>query len=133
MLVPDNPRSDRVSKCLYRVDLDLIVYRNVCTRSIRSWIAIIPISLLCNPDPSQSTNHRRYRVAPDRSASISISAFPHELTPCAYPGSARRVSVVCDASDFAIGCALLQSDEAEHERVISSQPRQLKAAELPCS
>ncbi|GMF91563.1 unnamed protein product [Phytophthora fragariaefolia] len=95
MLVPDNPRSDRVSKCSYRVDLDLIVYRNVCTRSIRSWIiiipiAIIPISLICNPDPSQSTHHRRYRVAPDRSASISISAFPHLRSKSAVLGLEHR-------------------------------------------
>ncbi|KAG3002336.1 hypothetical protein PC120_g19784 [Phytophthora cactorum] len=38
-------------------------------------------------------------------------------------------SVVCDASDYAIGCALLQNDADGHERVISFQSRQLKAAE----
>ncbi|POM66280.1 Reverse transcriptase [Phytophthora palmivora] len=38
-------------------------------------------------------------------------------------------SVVCDASDYAIGCALLQKDDEGRERVISFQSRQLKAAE----
>ena len=37
--------------------------------------------------------------------------------------------VVCDASDFAIGCALMQRDEDDHERVIFYQSRQLKPAE----
>ena len=37
--------------------------------------------------------------------------------------------VVCDASDFAIGCALMQHDDDGHERVVSYQSRQLKPAE----
>lgn len=37
--------------------------------------------------------------------------------------------VVCDASDFAIGCALMQRDEDDTERVIFYQSRQLKPAE----
>ena len=37
--------------------------------------------------------------------------------------------VVCDASDYAIGCALLQHDGDGNERVISYQSRALKAAE----
>ncbi|KAE8877903.1 hypothetical protein PF005_g28450 [Phytophthora fragariae] len=41
----------------------------------------------------------------------------------------RPFSVVCDASDFAIGCALLQVDAEGRERVVSFQSRQLKAAE----
>ncbi|POM79315.1 Pol protein [Phytophthora palmivora] len=41
----------------------------------------------------------------------------------------KSFSVVCDASDYAIGCALLQKDDEGHERVISFQYRQLKAAE----
>jgi hypothetical protein len=47
----------------------------------------------------------------------------------ALPDEDRPFSVVCDASDFAIGCALLQVDPEERERVVSFQPRQLKAAE----
>ncbi|KAF1336587.1 Pol protein, partial [Globisporangium splendens] len=41
----------------------------------------------------------------------------------------RPFYVVCDASDFAIGCALMQRDDADRERVICYQSRQLKPAE----
>ncbi|CAI5738812.1 unnamed protein product [Peronospora farinosa] len=44
-----------------------------------------------------------------------------------YPD--RPFSVVCDASDFAIGSDLLQSDDKGRERVIAFGYRQLKAAE----
>uniref|UniRef100_H3GQN4 Integrase catalytic domain-containing protein n=1 Tax=Phytophthora ramorum TaxID=164328 RepID=H3GQN4_PHYRM len=47
----------------------------------------------------------------------------------ALPDDDRSFSVVCDASDFAIGCALLQVDADGRERVVSFQSRQLKAAE----
>ena len=47
----------------------------------------------------------------------------------ALPDPARPFSVVCDASDFAIGCALLQADADGRERVIAFESRQLKAAE----
>ncbi|KAE9025546.1 hypothetical protein PR002_g11160 [Phytophthora rubi] len=47
----------------------------------------------------------------------------------ALPDEDRPFSVVCDASDFAIGCALLQVDADGRERVVSFQSRQLKAAE----
>ena len=47
----------------------------------------------------------------------------------ALPDEDRPISVVCDASDFAIDCSLLQLDVAGNERVISFQSRQLKAAE----
>ncbi|KAE9292797.1 hypothetical protein PF008_g24972 [Phytophthora fragariae] len=47
----------------------------------------------------------------------------------ALPDDDRPFSVVCDASDFAIGCAMLQVDADGRERVVSFQSRQLKAAE----
>ena len=40
-----------------------------------------------------------------------------------------RPFVVCDASDFAIGSDLLQTDVDGRERVIAFESRQLKAAE----
>ncbi|KAJ8566168.1 hypothetical protein ON010_g6957 [Phytophthora cinnamomi] len=46
------------------------------------------------------------------------------------PDPARPFSVVCDASDFAIGCALLQADAEGRERVVAFESRQLKAAEM---
>ncbi|POM76754.1 Putative retroelement [Phytophthora palmivora] len=45
------------------------------------------------------------------------------------PDENKSFSVVCGASDYAIGCALLQKDDEGRERVISFQSRQLKAAE----
>ena len=47
----------------------------------------------------------------------------------ALPNSDLPFSVVCDASDFAIGSALLQTDAGRYERVIAFESRQLKAAE----
>ena len=48
----------------------------------------------------------------------------------ALPDHGRPFSVVCDASDYAVGCALLQEDDKGARRVISYQSRQLRAAEL---
>ncbi|POM60326.1 Retrovirus Polyprotein [Phytophthora palmivora] len=47
----------------------------------------------------------------------------------ALPDTDLPFSVVCDGSDFAIGCALLQADANGRERVIAFESRQLKAAE----
>jgi hypothetical protein len=47
----------------------------------------------------------------------------------ALPDPDRPFSIVCDASDFAIGCTLLQADTEGRDRVIAFEPRQLKAAE----
>ena len=41
----------------------------------------------------------------------------------------RPFHVVCDARDFAIGCALMQFDTDGAERVVCYQSRQLQAAE----
>ncbi|KAG6592637.1 reverse transcriptase [Phytophthora cinnamomi] len=41
----------------------------------------------------------------------------------------RPFHVVCDASDFAIGCALMQHDHEGRDRVVYHQSRQLKPAE----
>ncbi|KAE9100101.1 hypothetical protein PF010_g14935 [Phytophthora fragariae] len=45
------------------------------------------------------------------------------------PDHSKAFHVVCDASDFAIGCALMQFDDEGRERVVSYQSRQLKPAE----
>ncbi|OWY98873.1 reverse transcriptase [Phytophthora megakarya] len=44
-------------------------------------------------------------------------------------GHTKPFHVVCDASDFAIDCALMQFDDEGRERVVSYQSRQLKPAE----
>ncbi|GMF26153.1 unnamed protein product [Phytophthora fragariaefolia] len=48
----------------------------------------------------------------------------------ALPDEDRPFSVVCDASDFTIGSALLQVDAEGRERVVSFQSRQLKESPL---
>ncbi|KAG2773207.1 Transposon Tf2-6 polyprotein [Phytophthora cactorum] len=58
----------------------------------------------------------------------SIKASLPQAPVLALPDETKPFSVVCDASDYAIGCALLQTDADGHERVISFQSRQLKAA-----
>ncbi|KAF1333196.1 Pol protein, partial [Globisporangium splendens] len=66
---------------------------------------------------------------------ISINAFVKvksslmEAPVLAIADHERPFYVVCDASDFAIGCALMQRDDADRERVICYQSRQLKPAE----
>ena len=47
----------------------------------------------------------------------------------ALPDADKPFSVVCDASNFAIGSALMQKDDDGVDRVISYQSRLLKAAE----
>ncbi|GMF61283.1 unnamed protein product [Phytophthora fragariaefolia] len=59
----------------------------------------------------------------------SIKASLQRAPILVLPDESKPFSVVCDASDYAIGCPLLQSDEDGFERVISFQSRQLKAAE----
>ncbi|KAE9189766.1 hypothetical protein PF005_g19515 [Phytophthora fragariae] len=44
------------------------------------------------------------------------------------PYTSRPFHVVCDAIDFAIGCALMQFDAEGRERVVSYQSRQMKPA-----
>ncbi|GMF55569.1 unnamed protein product [Phytophthora fragariaefolia] len=47
----------------------------------------------------------------------SIKASLQRAPIMALPDESKLLSVVCDASDYAIGCALLQTDEDGHERV----------------
>ncbi|POM65541.1 Pol protein [Phytophthora palmivora] len=58
-----------------------------------------------------------------------IKASLHHAPVLALPDENKPFSVVCDASDYAIGCSLLQKDYEGRERAISFQSRQLKAAE----
>ncbi|POM71721.1 LOW QUALITY PROTEIN: Pol protein [Phytophthora palmivora] len=59
----------------------------------------------------------------------SIKASLQQAPVLALSDENKSFSVVCDASDYAIGCALLQKDDEGRERFISFQFRQLKAAE----
>ena len=62
----------------------------------------------------------------------SFDAIKHSLITApilAIADHDKPFYVVCDASDFAIGCALMQRDVDDNERVIYYQSRQLKPAE----
>ncbi|POM78841.1 Pol protein [Phytophthora palmivora] len=59
----------------------------------------------------------------------SIKASLQQAPVLVMPDENKSFSVVCDASDYTIGCALLQKDDEGHERVISFKSRQLKAVE----
>ncbi|CAI5721430.1 unnamed protein product [Peronospora effusa] len=45
------------------------------------------------------------------------------------PDDSKPFHVVCDASNFTIGCALMQFNDEGRERVVSFQSRQMKPAE----
>ncbi|KAG3011395.1 hypothetical protein PC120_g14452 [Phytophthora cactorum] len=75
----------------------------------------------------KDSDWRRERQHQD--AFESIQASLQQVPVLALPNETKPFSVVCDASDYAIGCALLQNGADGHERVISFQSRQLKAAE----
>ncbi|POM79254.1 Hypothetical protein PHPALM_3123 [Phytophthora palmivora] len=62
-------------------------------------------------------------------ANESIKASLQQAPVLVLADENKPFSVVGDASDYAIGCALLQKDDEGRERVISFQSRQLKAAE----
>ena len=62
----------------------------------------------------------------EQSAFQAVNDSPIHAPILALPNPDR---VVCDALDFAIGSALLQTDDAGRERVIAFESRQLKAAE----
>ena len=64
-----------------------------------------------------------------RDAFNAIKRSLQEAPVLALPDDSKPFSVVCDASDFAIGCALMQTDVDGVERIISYQSRQLKPAE----
>ncbi|CAI5721012.1 unnamed protein product [Peronospora farinosa] len=63
-------------------------------------------------------------------AFTSVKQSIVETPVLALPDANNPFSVVCDASNFAIGSALMQKDDNGVDRVISYQSRLLKAAEL---
>ena len=68
------------------------------------------------------------KVEDDAFTSVKQSLI--EAPVLALPDADKPFSVVCDASNFAIGSALIQKDDDGIDRVISYQSRLLKAAEL---
>ncbi|GMF46169.1 unnamed protein product [Phytophthora fragariaefolia] len=81
---------------------------------------------------TDESSQERCRVVVDLGSSTGFEAIKRCLQSApilALPDEDRPFSVVCDAPYCAIGCALLQIDAEDRERVVSFQSRQLKAAE----
>ncbi|KAF1324665.1 reverse transcriptase, partial [Globisporangium splendens] len=71
-----------------------------------------------------------WRWTPQRQESFeTVKRSLTEAPVLAIADHSRAFHVVCDASDFAIGCALMQRDHEERDRVVYYQSRQLRPAE----
>ena len=71
-----------------------------------------------------------WRWLPEQQSAFDLVKSNLQEAPIlALPDYNKPFHVVCDASKFAIGCALMQHDDDGRERVISYQSRQLKNAE----
>ncbi|GMG14718.1 unnamed protein product [Phytophthora fragariaefolia] len=84
---------------------------------------IRPLSQLLKADAAWSWRPER-QTAFD-AVKTSLSTAPILM----LPDHSKAFHVVCDASDIAIGCALMQFDDEGRERVVSYQSRQLKPPE----
>ncbi|KAE9277486.1 hypothetical protein PF001_g25631 [Phytophthora fragariae] len=84
---------------------------------------IRPLSQLLKADAAWSWRPE-HQTAFD-AVKTSLSTAPVLM----LPDHSKPFHVVCDASDFAIGCALMQFNDEGRERVVSYQSRQLKPAE----
>ncbi|GMF19394.1 unnamed protein product [Phytophthora lilii] len=93
-----------------RQSLGRMFFRTTCTPSGMLWEWLVMPQGLSNAPATFN------RLSP----SCPILALPDPDGP---------FSVVCDASDFAIGSSLLQDDAEGRERVVAFESRQLKAAE----
>ena len=65
----------------------------------------------------------------ERRLSALLQGYQAKLDAIAIADQDRSFHVVCDASDFAISCALMQYDTDGAERVVYYQSRQLQLAE----
>ncbi|KAF4032791.1 Calponin homology domain-containing proteinromo [Phytophthora infestans] len=84
---------------------------------------IQPLSSLLKKDVSWSW------TSAHQAAFDSVKKSLAEAPILALPDDSKSFHVVCDASDFAVGCALMQFDDEGRERVVSYQYRQMKPAE----
>ncbi|KAF1321604.1 reverse transcriptase, partial [Globisporangium splendens] len=65
-----------------------------------------------------------------QAAFAEVKKSLREAPVLALAGHEKPFHVVCDASDYATGCALMQHDDEGKERVVSYQSRQLRPAEM---
>ncbi|KAG6609076.1 reverse transcriptase [Phytophthora cinnamomi] len=101
--------------------LGLATYLHHYAKNFASTIR--PLSQLIKADAAWSWR-------PDHQAAFDAVKAGLSIAPALMlPNHSKPFHVVCDASDFAIGCALMQFDDEGRERVVSYQSRQLKPAE----
>ncbi|RAW19904.1 hypothetical protein PC110_g23654, partial [Phytophthora cactorum] len=84
---------------------------------------IQPLSSLLKNDATSSW------TSAHQAAFDSVKKSLAEASILALPNDSKPFHVVCGASDFAIGCALIQFDDEDRERVVSYQSPQMKSAE----
>ncbi|KAG2980721.1 hypothetical protein PC118_g11019 [Phytophthora cactorum] len=84
---------------------------------------IQPLSSLLKKDATWSW------TSAHQAAFDSVKKSLAEAPILALPNASKPFRVVCDASDFAIGCALMQFDDEGRERVVSYQSWQMKPVE----
>ncbi|GMF17714.1 unnamed protein product [Phytophthora fragariaefolia] len=84
----------------------------------------IPLTAVTTPSVATCSWRPEHLTAFD-SVKKSLASAPLLM----LPDDSKPFHVVCDASDFAIGCAVMQFDDEGHERDVSYQSRQMKPAE----
>ncbi|KAG3112225.1 hypothetical protein PI125_g8442 [Phytophthora idaei] len=101
--------------------LGLATYLDNYSKNFASTVR--PLSQLLKADATRSWGPE-HQAAFD-AAKTCLSTAPVLM----LPDHSNLFRVVCDASDFAIGCALMQFDDEGRGRVVSYQSRQIKPAE----
>ena len=101
--------------------LGLANYLHKYTRNYAAMV--LPMSFLLKKDTEWKWNQDQ------KDAFESVKKSLSETPVLALSDDSKTCHIVCDASDYAIGGALMQLNSQGHERVISYQSRQLKAAE----
>ncbi|KAG3237358.1 hypothetical protein PI124_g17654 [Phytophthora idaei] len=101
--------------------LGLATYLHNYSKNFASTVR--PLSQLLKADATWSW-HSEYQAA-FVAVKTSLSTAPILM----LTDHSKPFHMVCDASDFAIGCALMQFDDEGRERTVSYQSRQLKPAE----
>jgi len=97
---------------------------NYLNKYTKNFAAIVrPLSQLLKKDAEWSW------TSVEQTAFDAVKTSMASAPVLALPNHDKAFHVVCDASDFAIGCALMQFDDEGRERVVSYQSRQLKPVE----
>ncbi|KAF1316229.1 reverse transcriptase, partial [Globisporangium splendens] len=132
-----------VGKSGVRVDLEKVkaiddwpVPQNV--KQLRQWLGLANYlhkytrnyAALVQPLTQLSKKDVEWKWSRDHQMAFGeVKRSLREAPVLALPNHDKPFHVVCDASDYAICCALMQHDDEGHERVVSYQSRQLRPAE----